>query len=382
MHTLLTRLISPVKKVIKGVCFYLVVVGAVLARPQLALAQTALSDPSMKGKVIDLGDGNPWLVVQSTAQTGTKSGYVYIMAMYNYGNYAWGLSNTNPSTAISTTSDVGTIYTNLPATIDGVAKAVALGSHTWQWDSCTQTGSCTNTVTSVSPISFVSYREWQGTTLDAWGDIESEPSFGSVGQLFCTAWKGIVCVGSGISSNFNYPWLRSGTTLDSGSAWSIGGSPLTGGMMSGRDVTLSYGSLPIAWLSSSFCTSGGLGTYASPHTLEVCNTPPTLPTPDPTVTNSADPSIGAFASYVSEYSSLTLAGTVNDLDVGQTLTIQYQIDSTAGSWSNLTTLTANGSNQPWSGTVNLPAGLSAGSHTIYIRVYDGYTYSPNKSVNF
>ncbi|MCL2085524.1 hypothetical protein FWH09_01160, partial [Candidatus Saccharibacteria bacterium] len=162
----------------------------------------------MKGKVIDLGDGNPWLVVQSAAQTGTKAGYVYIMAMHNYGNGTWGSDNANPTIAISRLADDGTgvLYNSLPATIGGVAKATALGSHNWQWDICSfaNPAVCSNTVASTSRLSFVSYREWQGGT----GDYLTEPTSGSVGNLFCAAWKGTVCIGSNIytSSNFNYPW--------------------------------------------------------------------------------------------------------------------------------------------------------------------------------
>ena len=156
----------------------------------------------------------------------------------------------------------------------------------------------------------------------------------------------------------------------------------SGGSVYSSAITLSAGTNNIY-----VCVRDNAGNVSTSHSaynaanIYQVNRDATHPT-DPTVENSADPSIGAFASYVSGYSSLTLAGTVNDSDIGQTLTIQYQIDGIAGSWSNLTTLTANGSNQSWSGVVNLPSGLTAGSHTIYLRVYDGYAYSVNKTVNF
>jgi hypothetical protein len=107
----------------------------------------------------------------------------------------------------------------------------------------------------------------------------------------------------------------------------------------------------------------------------------TQATPEPSVTNSVA-SIGAFASYNAGFSSLVLSGTANDSDSGQTLTVQYQIDATSGTWNNLKTLTANASNQAWSGTIALPAGLTAGTHTIYVRIYDGYAYSANKTMSF
>ncbi|MCL2110214.1 hypothetical protein FWH30_01365, partial [Microgenomates group bacterium] len=134
----------------RGFClsavFLVFLFGARLARPQLISAQTALSDPSMKGKVIHLGDNKPWLVVQSTTQTGTKSGYVYIMNIGQgyFPSFYWGTNSTTPTNAISSLADSGTIYSFLPATIGGVAKATALGSHTWQWDRCSQAGTCSN----------------------------------------------------------------------------------------------------------------------------------------------------------------------------------------------------------------------------------------------
>ncbi|MCL2110147.1 hypothetical protein FWH30_00990 [Microgenomates group bacterium] len=308
-------------------------------------------------------------------------------------------------------------YNSLPATIGGVAKATAIPSRTFNmigipWTSGTgaiSSGNCqtsTNTTpygnigatftgtigssgtcTMTSRVSLPSVEEWLGG-LYGYGYY---PPSGTLGYAFCLARYGAAgCNQTGstvdglattATNKFNqtaylkrpyYPWLRSLTSGYATSVFNVNASTATNSL--GYNYSdVSRGVLPWLYLQSSIPIYSGQGTYTDPYALEPS---------DPTVANSADPSIGAFASYVSGYSSLTLAGTVNDLDVGQTLTIQYQIDSTAGSWSNLTTLTANGSNQPWSGTVNLPSGLTAGSHTIYIRVYDGYSYSANKSVSF
>ena len=159
-------------------------------------------------------------------------------------------------------------------------------------------------------------------------------------------------------------------------------STCTSGGSVGTSITLSAGTNNIY-----VCVRDNVGNvstsssvYNAANVYQV-NREATYPS-DPTLKNSADPSIGAFASYNTGFNSLVLAGTVSDLDVGQTLTIQYQINSTSGSWSNLTTLTADGSNQSWSGTIALPSGLTDGTHTVYVRVYDGYGYSANKAVNF
>ncbi|MCL2110255.1 hypothetical protein FWH30_01595 [Microgenomates group bacterium] len=138
---------------------------------------------------------------------------------------------------------------------------------------------------------------------------------------------------------------------------------------------MSDGVRPVTW-----CVNVAGGFLYAPEDGDLCRTSTLPDTPD--IANFADPTIGAFASYVAGFNSLVLAGTAKDEDIGQTLTIQYQIDGTAGSWSNLTTIVADGSEQSWSGTVTLPAGLADGSHTVYVRVYDGHDYSSGKSVTF
>jgi hypothetical protein len=219
------------------------------------------------GSVIDLGDGHPWLWVGSTAQTGTKSGYGYIMAMYNYGNYAWGSKNTTPTTAINTTADTGAIYTNLPATIGGIAKADAFATNTWQWDNCSTANPtvCADTVTSNSRLSFVSFREWQGGT----GGYNTEPTSGSVGNLFCYAWKGTACLGSNLNSTFGYPWSRSGYSVNSNYAWRLHGD--ASDSLSPNHVSDTGVSLPVAWLSSSIAPKCGSGTYADPYKFDGCS---------------------------------------------------------------------------------------------------------------
>jgi hypothetical protein len=111
----------------------------------------------------------------------------------------------------------------------------------------------------------------------------------------------------------------------------------------------------------------------------------TLPT-SPIASNSATPSLGSTVSYVTGNSSLVVAGTTLDSDIGQTLSVQYQIDNTVGTWYSLTpTLTSTGNSQPYSYTVNISThypSLTQGSHTLYLRVYDGYTYSLMKSLLF
>lgn len=128
---------------------------AALSAPVTTQAAPLSSLPA--GSVIDLGDGHPWLWVGSTSQTGAKSGCGYIMAMYNYGDYAWGSNNTRPTMAIATTADTSAIYTNLPATIGGIAKDDAFATDTWQWDSCSGDNPtvCANTVTSNSRLSLM-----------------------------------------------------------------------------------------------------------------------------------------------------------------------------------------------------------------------------------
>jgi hypothetical protein len=169
--------------------------------------------------------------------------------------------------------------------------------------------------------------------------------------------------------------MRFGSTT-SDKAQGIGGTSSYSIGASAVDVLCA--SLPVAWLQSSLAIICGSGTYNDPYVLTggICNS-----LPNPTGENSVA-NVGAFASYVSGYSSLILSGTANDADSGQTLTVQYQLDSTAGTWNNLATLTANASNQSWSGTVTLPAGLSAGTHTIYVSIYDGYAYSNSKTMSF
>ena len=302
-------------------CIWLVETSC--GHPQRVRANIAVSDTSLKGKVFRLSDGKRWVLVQSTAQTGTKTGYVYIMAIDSYGTTTWGTSYSDPNAAIATTADLASTYTNLPSIIGDVAKAAALGSHTWQWDYCSDDSSptCFNSVTSTSRLSMVSYREFQG----GYNAFNSEPPAGSVGQLFCTAWKNSPCIGSLMQNiSGSYPWTRSGNTIYTNTAWVMEGWYTQGGWMSslnGRSVAANSAFLPVAWLSSSvtintaFATSG---TYSSPYCLtgdNSCNTSPTL-----TLANPA-------ASANLNSATVTVSGTVTDPDA-QTLTIRYNLNTT------------------------------------------------------
>jgi hypothetical protein len=230
-------------------------------QPLMTLSAPLSSLPA--GSVIDLGDGHPWLWVGSTSQTGSKAGYGYIMAMYNYGDYAWG-SNA--------TADTGTIYTNLPDTIGGVDKATALASNTWQWDICSEANPtvCSNTNTYNSRLSFVSFREWQGGT----GGYTTEPETNSVGNLFCFAWKNTPCLDSGydVAFEFGYPWTRSDYSSAGAapprSAWYLAG--YASYSLDRYTTTSEYGSLPVAWLSSSITQKCGSGTYTAPYKFDGC----------------------------------------------------------------------------------------------------------------
>ncbi|MCL2110415.1 hypothetical protein FWH30_02450 [Microgenomates group bacterium] len=324
-------------------------------------------------------------------------------------------------------------YNSFPATLGGVAKGSAIPSKAFDTTAvlyssdsgavslgvcqtssnsipygnigATFTGTIGSSSTCVmtSRVSLPSYEEWLGGLYG----VAYYPPSGTLGYVFCQArFNAAGCdaalgtdLANGASLNqysfFDgasvfkrpfHPWLRSPLSGSTTGVFNVNASSATYSL-SNNSAYSNYGVLPWLYIQSSLPLNTAFptqGSYNSPHCLlgdNSCNTPPAYSS-DPTAENSADPTIGAFASYISGFDSLVLAGTAKDEDIGQTLTIQYQIDSTSGSWSNLTTLTANGSNQTWSGTVTIPAGLAAGSHTIYIRVFDGHSYSGNKSVAF
>ncbi|MCL2110279.1 Ig-like domain-containing protein, partial [Microgenomates group bacterium] len=254
-------------------------------------------------------------------------------------------------------------YNSLPATIDGVTKATAIPPRSFDmsavsWTTSTPTKACNTTTNSTaygnieatfngtsctmtSRVSLPSYEEWQGSLVG----YSTYPPSGTLGYAFCLARYGAAgcnqtgstvdglattATGKFTQSNYlkrpYYPWLRSQEDGGGSSVFRVDASSSTYSL-SLNSSNNSYGVLPWLYFQSSIPISSGAGTYADPYTLEPS---------DPTVTNSADPSIGAFASYNTGFDSLVLAGTVNDADSGQTLTIQYQIDGTGGTWSNLT----------------------------------------------
>lgn len=68
-----------------------------------------------------------------------------------------------------------------------------------------------------------------------------------------------------------------------------------------------------------------------------------------------------------------MTGTDTD---GNTLTYQYKIDS--GSWTNAATSVTSGTAKDWQCSTT----LTAGSHTLYVRTYDGAAYSEELSRSF
>jgi len=57
------------------------------------------------------------------------------------------------------------------------------------------------------------------------------------------------------------------------------------------------------------------------------------------------------------------------------MTYQYKIDS--GSWTNVATSVASGTEKAWNSSA-----VTAGSHTLYVRAYDGKAYSSEASRTF
>ncbi|MCL2110179.1 hypothetical protein FWH30_01175 [Microgenomates group bacterium] len=318
-------------------------------------------------------------------------------------------------------------YAALPSDIAGVAKATAIALHGYDimpislstsipaaawgstkgaWTAGTYTPNSTSGNSFVfsgtnsnpmmtSRIGLLSYTEWQGGLIgrDDWTNTQHNITNGA-GGTYCHVRFGTNCTGGigaaeGSYGLFNdtsvadgqviasaanprprYPWLRSPTSNNANNVFVVNANGASTSL--GGSTYFDRGVVPSLWLQSSLPIYSGAGTYSDPYILGDL---------DITIENST-PNIGAYASYVSGFNSLVLAGTAMDEDIGQTLTIQYQIDGTAGSWSNLTTVIADGSIQNWSGTITLPVGLTDGTHTVYVRVYDGYGYSGNKTASF
>ncbi|MCL2110148.1 hypothetical protein FWH30_00995 [Microgenomates group bacterium] len=307
-------------------------------------------------------------------------------------------------------------YNSLPSTIGGVAKATAIPSRTFDMigipavsgSGAISSGNCrtstnstpygnigttfvgtigtTGTCTMTSRVSLPSYEEWLGG-LYGYGYY---PPSGTLGYAFCqvrygaagcnqagSTVDGIATTAYNKFDQASYlkrpyrPWLRSPLSSSVTDVFRVFADAATRSLYA-YDSNVNYGVLPWLYIQSSIPIYSGSGTYADPYTIEPS---------DPTLENTT-PNIGAYASYVSGFNSLVLAGSAKDEDIGQTLTIQYQIDGTGGTWSNLTTLVADGTNQNWSGTITLPVGLTDGTHTVYVRVYDGYGYSGNKTASF
>lgn len=58
------------------------------------------------------------------------------------------------------------------------------------------------------------------------------------------------------------------------------------------------------------------------------------------------------------------------------MTYQYKIDS--GSWANVATSVSSGTEKSWRAS----SAVSAGSHTLHVRAYDGALYSSESSRSF
>ncbi|MCL2110374.1 hypothetical protein FWH30_02225, partial [Microgenomates group bacterium] len=379
------------------------------------LMYSGLSDATTRGFIM-VDNYCAWRSADCTYYDGTK---------YWYGT-SWNGDGTFSTTgsAIGCHHDLGgsrksinilqqleNFYNSLPATIGGVAKATAIPTRSFDMSplpfnpgtSAISKGACNTTTnataygniqatfngdfcTMTSRVSLPSYEEWLG---GLYGHSYYPPS-GTLGYAFCLARYGSAgCNATGstvdgiattAANKFNqtaylkrpyHPSLRSPLSGDSAHVFRVYALDMTYSLDRSNSFNY-YGVLPWLYIDSSLGIADGSGTYVDPYTLTLAN---------PTLENST-PNIGAYASYVSGFNSLVLAGSAKDEDIGQTLTIQYQIDGTSGTWSNLTTVVADGTNQNWSGVVTLPVGLTDGTHTVYVRVYDGYGYSGNKTASF
>ena len=116
-------------------------------------------------------------------------------------------------------------------------------------------------------VNLPSYFEWKngrdaGTGNANVSNTNCAPN--SLGASFCYARYGTAaCIGTGLGTDYYYPWLRSATSGDGG-AWAIAGfSSVWTYFPSNAD-----GLLPVIWISSSLTFYCGLGTYDHPFELD------------------------------------------------------------------------------------------------------------------
>jgi hypothetical protein len=125
------------------------------------------------------------------------------------------------------------------------------------------------------------------------------------------------------------------------------------------------GMSPTLWLLADMEVKGfdgTSGTYASPFCVDMndpfCNTPP----PAPTITS---PIMDSLQNNV-----LTLAGSVAPDADGDTVTVYYQLNGTAGPWQGPILLNSGA----FVSTIDI-SGLTPGNNVIYVRSFDGIDYS-------
>jgi hypothetical protein len=369
-----------------------------------SVSAASITDPSIKGRVVNLpiaGTPVKWVITNNQ-----EDGYVMLVSLNNVcglgnlgttlgctdatnsetsGGTAWnsnGGNNNNAGYTASMTNVLTAIYNNLPNTIAGFGKGDIILNKSWDMDGFYTTGARSDGYNSPNtrPVNLVSYYEWQ-TGLDTGsGDSSSyqtEPADNSVGDLWCQAQygPGAVCLGRDIGSGFRTPWLRSARSDDGGSAWIIMGD--SQGSLNYSQLLATRAVLPALWLSGAVQIQSGTGTFNDPYGLNII----------PALTSVTSLTDGWYSS-VTGHQEITVSGAVSDLDNGQTLTIQYQIDDTGeGSWTQLKQVNSPADNEGFSRTLTIGSdtgltSLADGSHTIYLRVTDETDTSGNSSTTF
>ena len=365
-----------------------------------------------------------------------------ISAYQNGWNGVGGTVGTNYSNNITNTMagnilvQLDNFYTSLPDKIDGKDKANVIPVYAWDFMPMTDAGAAgwgstngtwtpanTNNVpaggvnknfpatgtfsgantnpTVNSRIGLLSYTDWQGgTTANS-----TYPTNSGSGLDYCKARfnantgfpNNTNCTNNGSYGLFGqaasgtdprprFPWLRSPNSANTGNVYFIYANSATNSL-NGTNANDSYGVSPSLWLIDDIKTTGaGAGTYINPYIIKVPNTAPSMT--NVKVENPSGVIWRVSASTANGNKTLTVSGEVTDPDCAPTLTIQYQIDSTTGTWTNLPvnlpvgTIDTPASNTPYSGRITLPTNLTNGSHNIHIRAYDGVAYSSIFTINF
>ncbi|MDR2568913.1 MAG: hypothetical protein LBD23_01275, partial [Oscillospiraceae bacterium] len=178
------------------------------------------------------------------------------------------------------------IYANLPATIGGISKDTIVRNTTWNMDgfSRVETGLAVRSVGYNAPqvrrVNLASVYEWQNGRDNGTGGANGwgvEPIDGSLGNLFCQARFGTICMRSDSPSFFNapnpapltgtytIPWLRSALTDYAADTWFLHGTATNSLHYNQTDYAL--GLLPVMWIKSNLTTGTGGGTFENPYEI-------------------------------------------------------------------------------------------------------------------